>query len=127
MSDTRFFLDNLWRWKCGLPEEDYEQKKENVLPSYDELKKTEWSPEFEKLMRNRLIMGAYRYGRIHESNKPNYDRTSSIEKRLNKYRETGNVEFLVDIANLCLLEFEVGNHPNKHFQSIDDGEHVTVK
>ncbi len=29
----------------------------------DELAASEWSPEFERLMRNRLIMGALRYGR----------------------------------------------------------------
>ena len=30
-------------------------------PSLRELRKSEWSPEFERLMRNRLIMGFYRY------------------------------------------------------------------
>lgn len=74
-------------------------------------------------MRHRLIMGGLRYGRIHEE-KPKYDRISSAISRLNKYSKTGNLEFLVDVANLCLLEFEEGNHPNKHFNSIDDGEHV---
>ncbi len=41
-----------------------------------------------------------------------------------EYIETGNDELLVDVANLCMKEFAVGNHPKKHFNSVDDGEHV---
>lgn len=120
---NKFFLDNLWRWKCGLPEHN-EPKNETV--SFDELKKTEWSVDFEKLMRNRLIMGALRYGKLHAKNKPVYNRVDSMIKRLQKYQDTGNKEFLVDVANLSLLEFEECKHPNAHFNSIDDGEHVQI-
>jgi len=120
----RFFYDNAWRWKCGLPELDKPENKPAI--TYEELKASEWSNEFEELMRNRLIMGALRYGRIGASSKPQYERTNSMIKRLNKYAETGNKEFLVDVANLCLLEFVECHHPKAHFDSIDDGEHVAV-
>ena len=76
----QYFLDNLWRWKCNLPELDSSQK----IPTLDELKKSEWSEEFETYMRNRLIMGAIRYGRIGDKNKPQYDRVKSMIKRLNQ-------------------------------------------
>jgi hypothetical protein len=33
----------------------------------------------------------------------------------------------VDAANMCLLEFEEGVHPLRHWESIDDGEHATIK
>jgi len=69
-------------------------------------------------------MGAIRYGLLGEKNKPQYDRVSEIQKRLKKYRDTGNLEFLVDIANLALCEFVEGKHPNRHFKSSDDKEHV---
>jgi hypothetical protein len=120
---NRFFLENLWRWKCGLPEYG---KPINETVSFNELKKTEWSEEFEKLMRNRLIMGALRYGRINVADKPIYDRVASMIRRLHKYQESGNKEFLVDVANLSLLEFEECKHPKAHFNSIDDGEHVQI-
>ena len=120
--DIQFFLNNLWRWKCGLPETE----EANQESSYEELKKTEWSEEFERLMRNRLIIGALRYGRLGAANKPQYDRINSMIKRLTKYQETGNKEFLVDVANICLLEFVECNHPNQHFHAIDDGEHVAA-
>lgn len=120
--DIQFFLNNLWRWKCGLPETE----EANQVSSYEELKKTEWSEEFERLMRNRLIIGALRYGRIGAANKPQYDRVNSMIKRLTKYQETGNKEFLVDVANICLLEFVECNHPKQHFHAIDDGEHTEI-
>lgn len=90
----------------------------------DELAASEWSPQFEQLMRNRLIMGALRYGKLGAENKSQYDRIASMQKRLIKYQQSGNMELLVDIANLCLCEFVECHHPTKHFHSIDDGEHV---
>lgn len=124
MQERDFYLRNLWRWKCGLPEEE-DIPKETI--NLEDLRKSEWSQEFEELMRNRLIMGALRYGKIGVPNKPKYDRVSSMNKRLNLYQETGNKEYLVDMANLCLLEFVECHHPNAHFNSIDDGEHVKAK
>lgn len=92
-----------------------------------ELRETEWSAEFETLMRNRLLMGRWRYGRIGGAAKPQYDRIASMRKRLLLYEKEGNIETLVDIANLCLLEFVEGTHPNRHFHAVDDGEHVQTK
>jgi hypothetical protein len=117
------FIDNLWRWKCGMPEVDHASKHVDLK----ELRKSEWSVDFERLMRNRLVMGAIRYGCIGARNKPKYDRVRSMTTRLNKYLETGNKEFLVDVANLCLLEFVECHHPKAHFSSVDDGEHVKIK
>jgi len=94
---------------------------------FEDLAKSEWSTEFENYMRNRLIMGALRYGLLGAAGKPNFDRMASIHKRAKKYAETGNQELLVDIANIALVEFVDGSHPNKHFSADDDGEHVTVK
>ena len=76
-----------------------------------------------KKMRNRLIMGSFRYGRLHGNFKPKFNRVESIIKRIN-YAETKNKELLVDIANLCLVEYEEGDGI---WEPVDDGEHVTVK
>lgn len=99
-----------------------------ILPPIAELRKSEWSPRFEQLMRNRLIMGAFRYELFGDKSKSfEYDIVGSVEKRLQKYKETHNMEHLIDIANLMLLEFEFGKHPDKHFSPIDDGEHTEKK
>jgi hypothetical protein len=79
-------------------------------------------------MRNRLIVGAIRYETFEEKKKHNkYDILSSIRRRLDAYEATGNQEYLVDSANLLMIEFECPTHPNPHFEAIDDGVHVEVK
>ena len=119
---TQFFLDNLWRWKCGLPELD---KAKPI--SIFELGRSEWSDKFESLMRNRLILGAMRYGKINAPDKPKYNRIEMIRYRLGKYVETGNTEFLVDCANACMLEFIEGSHPDKHFRATEEVSHCKIK
>lgn len=90
----------------------------------DQLRQSEWCPEFEQLMRNRLLMGRFRYGRMDDPSKGDYDCIASAARRLKHYQDTGNLEHLVDVANLCLVEFLHGRHPNRHFEASDDGEHV---
>lgn len=123
---NRTFIENLWRWKCGMPEIKIIIEPPPRL-NYNDLKKTEWCKNFEMLCRNRMIMGAFRYGKLFDKNKYKYDRIESIKRRINDYEKTGNTENLVDIANLCRCEFIEGAHPNRHFKSIDDGEHVRQK
>jgi hypothetical protein len=112
---------NAWRWKCNL--EETEVKSEKVTLSYEEIKKDQWNFKFEKLRLNRMILGFFRYGFI-KGNSKKYDNIGSAIKRLEKYQETGNSEYLVDAANLCMIEFTQENHENFHFDSIDDGEHT---
>jgi len=94
------------------------------LPDLEKLKISEWSKDFENLMRNRLLIGAFRYGRLRQENKPIYDRSNDIINRIKLYKEDGNLEHLVDCANLCMMEFEEGNHPKKHFKANDDSIHT---
>lgn len=118
MRDGRFFLNNLWRRSCGLEEEPYERPR---VPDLEYLKKTRWSPRFENLMRNRLIMGTFRYvpNEIKfTSGKQN--KLEAMRKKLTAYEETGNLEYLVDLANYCMLEFEKPTLPNAYFESVDD-------
>ena len=71
-------------------------------------------------MRNRLIIGALRYGVLH-SPRAKYDHIGDCIRRLKLYQKDRNKEHLVDVANLCLCEFEAGDG---HFTSVDDGVHV---
>lgn len=95
-------------------------------PPHYSLRKGQWCRPFEKLMRNRLIMGALRYETFQEKeNKDHgYDLIGSAISRLQKYQSTGNMEHLVDVANLCMIEFACPSHSNPTWESIDDGEHV---
>lgn len=93
----------------------------------DEMQATEWSPTFEGLMRRRLIVGGYRYGRLGDLDRPAYDTIGSIKKRAERYLADGNQEHLVDITNLALVEFVRGCcHPSPTFAPVDDGEHAEI-
>jgi len=92
-----------------------------------ELTESQWCPEFEQHMRARLLIGRYRYGCLRRQQSGDYDNVGSAVQRLQLYRDTGNLEHLVDVANLCLVEFVTGDHPDKHFKSADDGMHVAAK
>ena len=122
MSTERYFLDQLWRWKCELPEE-----LPIIVPPYEELRVTQMSQRFIKYMENRMVMGTLRYGKWQDNKKTGtkYNRIESVEKRLNLFKETGNLEYLVDSANLLMIEFEISDHPLAHFHATDDGIHVT--
>jgi hypothetical protein len=94
-------------------------------PSLDELRSKQWSPSFERLMRNRLVVGDCRYETFDEKRRNNkYKIIESIKERLAKYETTGNQEHLVDCANLLMIEFECPTHSNPHFEASDDGKHV---
>jgi len=94
-------------------------------PPLEDLKKTEWNAEFEKLMRNRLIMGALRYELL--SDKVSYDSINSMRQRLDLLEQDGNGEHLVDIANICLVMFTRKDHPKFHFHAQDDAIHTEKK
>jgi hypothetical protein len=165
---ARLFLADAWRTNAGhAPIELLTQRSEN----YEELKQSEWSQTFEvqlrdhylhgkvymieessivhffTLMKNRLIMGRFRYGKLNDPSKAKWDRMGRIRKEVELYDVDGNDERLIDIANMCLLEFEEGtedkeellkitsasirtffhgDHKNKHFKSSDDSLHNEV-
>lgn len=110
-----FFMD-AWRWSAGLPPREITR-----LPPPNDILQSQWSKEFELLMKNRMIMGMFRYGPVQEKG---YKNIPSIQKRLDLYRKTGNAEHLVDIANLAMVEYMQKNHPSFHFHGEDDGYHT---
>ena len=90
---------------------------------YALMERTEWSREFEQLMRNRMLMGALRYEPLADKQaKKGWDVFGYLRLKLANYEATGNLECLVDAANLCMIEFLCSTHPEKHFGAIDDTE-----
>lgn len=109
---------------CGF------QEAAQRLPSYEELRSSEWSEVFERYMRNRLIMGALHYGLMYDTTRECYDYVGGAVKRLRLYLNDGNQEHLVDAANCCLLEFvRKCCHPSPKFRASDDDValHIEVK
>lgn len=79
-------------------------------------------PEFHKLADEKFVIGAYRYGLITEQAKKgkSYDHIGSIRRRLTHFDQTGDLDILPDVANLCKAEWIVPHHPNAHHGHEDD-------
>jgi len=112
-----------WKPKCIPPApRPWQLRKLTIKQLY----KTQWSKEFEQLMKNRLIAGAFRYGPLNEQNPKDTDQITNAIERLKRYQKTGNAEYLIDSANLCLVAFVFKEHPNFHIANIDDEIHTFI-
>lgn len=80
---------------------------------------SEYSPAFWEAMKRRMGVSYHKYGPVASSFG---DNLQNIRVRIGKYIETGNAEFLVDVANFAMMEFLHPNHENAHFRATDDDE-----
>ena len=71
---------------------------------------------FAQAMLNRLFVGELRYGPAKKIQR--YD--LRLGKEMRAYRETGNAEHLINIANYCVLEWIAPGHPKHHFDPAVD-------
>lgn len=85
---------------------------------------TEYSERFDKIRKNAMAMSYYKYGPMRENYNRNQtiDAIKSLEKRLEKYKETGNTEFLADVANFAMIEFMYPQHDCAHYKATDSKE-----
>lgn len=91
--------------------------------NFDAILKTEYSNKFDEIRKKMMIVSYYKYGPL----KANYDKfkcidaLGSLELRLQKYKETGNTEFLADVANFAMIEFMFPSIPNARYTPTDNG------
>lgn len=84
---------------------------------------SEYIEEFDTLRRNRMAMSYYKYGPIAVNfGEKLCKATPQIHARLKLYEETGNTEWLVDIANMCMIEWKYPQHPQAHFRATSSEE-----
>lgn len=103
--------------------------KSTPAPTYtlDEMEALQWGEEWQYilfLMKNRMIMGGYRYGPTPLQKPREFDNIVDIKRRLDLYEIDGNMEHLVDAANITIIECLKKSHPNFHFNPTDDGVHA---
>lgn len=87
----------------------------------------EYSARFDELRRNRVEVSYYKYGPAAQNfGRGNVQAIPTLEKCLQKYKETGNAEFLVDGANYLMFEFMYPQHPKAHFRATDSSESAGI-
>lgn len=90
------------------------------MPDIAEILKTEFDEGFIEGMRKRMVISFYKYGALTEAYPHKVDAISSLEARLQRYAETGNTEWLMDVANFAMIEYKHPRHPKAHFEGTDD-------
>ena len=89
----------------------------------EQILSTEYSQLFDNIRKNQMVMSYYKYGSVSENYKTEktIDAIGSLEKRLQKYKETGNTEFLADLANFAMIEFMYPQHEKAFYKATDSG------
>jgi hypothetical protein len=80
---------------------------------------TEFSRDFIQGMLNRMAMSWIKYGNVREAYPHRVNALKSLEQRITKYIETGNTEYLMDVANFAMIEFMHPSVPDAHFTATD--------
>ena len=94
---------------------------DSQLRLMNEILSVQFSDDFVRKMKARVFVGFHRYGQSKvyaENNK--YDIMETIKARLKLYADTGNQEHLVDAANFIMIEYMYPQHPNAHFESVEE-------
>ena len=81
----------------------------------EEILQSEFSELFVTNMKNRMVTSFFKYGYVAEA-VGKIDQIESCIQRLERYRATGNIEWLVDAANMAMIEFMQPHHPQAHFR-----------
>jgi len=83
-----------WPRSCGFPAEVFR--------------------DFMQRQANRLTVGHFQYGAPNRRKKY----MSRLETELDAYKDTGNREHLINIANYAILESVAPEHPQAHFDNM---------
>lgn len=87
-------------------------------------KPTEFCPVFIQGMADRMATSFHKYGPLVEAPRglKAIRQPDNIRRRLALYEETGNTEWLMDIANFAMIEFMMPAHPDAHYRPTDSDE-----
>lgn len=80
---------------------------------------SEFSEDFVGGMRNRMAVSFHKYGAVRDAFPHKVNALKSLARYLSKYEETGNTEYLMDVANYAMIEFMLPAHESAHFAPTD--------
>jgi hypothetical protein len=73
-------------------------------------------------MVDRMGVSHFKYGPVADAYPSKVDAIASLKKRLDRYAEDGNTEWLMDVANFAMIEFMHPRHPAAHFRPTESHE-----
>jgi hypothetical protein len=96
--------------------------REEALKFVTEVPSSEFCVPFVQGMIDRMNMSYFKYGLVEEAYPNKVDAIGSLKQRLEKYADTGNLEYLMDAANFAMIEFMRPRHPKAYFKATDSDE-----
>lgn len=86
----------------------------------------EYSEKFDEIRKASMEQSFYKYGPVRTNygvaGNRNIDAIESLKRYLRKYEETGNTEFLTDVANFAMIEYMYPSHEKAHFRRTSSDE-----
>lgn len=73
-------------------------------------------------MLNRIGISHFKYGNMADSYPYKVNALDCLKERLRKYEQTGNTEWLMDVANFAMIEYMFPDHEQAHFRATDSDE-----
>lgn len=93
------------------------------LRSFEDILRQEFNAEFVRKMEQHCVMGYFKYGPLGENAGSRLtDMVENLEKNLKRFKETGNTEYLIDVAVYAMYEFTCPQHANAHYKPTDSCE-----
>lgn len=82
----------------------------------------EYSTEFDKLRKSRVEVSYFKYGPARDNfGSGRVDAIGSLELCLEKFKKTGNTEYLLDVANYAMFRY-MYPLPGEYFKATDSNE-----
>jgi len=86
------------------------------------IEKTETSLKFWQRMKRSMVNSFHKYGAVAQAYPHKVKAIASLKKRLDLYEQTGNADYLIDVANFAMIEFMRPAHAQFHDKPTDGGE-----
>lgn len=84
--------------------------------------RSEFSQTFWVRMKMAMSVSFHKYGPVKKAYPHKVNAIASLKKRLYLYEETGNADYLIDVANFAMIEFQHPAHESFHDSPKDGGE-----
>lgn len=92
----------------------------------DDILKTDYSLQFDEKRKALVVQSHYKYGRAGRNFATgNVDAIGSLEKCLAKFKETGNTEYLLDVANYAMFRY-MCPQSGEYFKHTDSDESAGI-
>ena len=87
----------------------------------DDLLKTQYSEKFDEIRKKMMVTSYYKFGDVRQNYKivAGLRAIPSLKAKLKEYEETGNTEFLADVANFAMIEFMFPQKEGAYYKPTD--------